>query len=473
MKTYKLIFLSIVVSFYSCDEATDIVQPGTIIDEVAFETVEDLELGLNGVYNAYNPESQLRFNAIMTDNAKRGLASNGQQQDIFNFNVNSNTGAVQTLWGGRYSVINFANRTLEGVELVDFDESQQAQINNIRGQLLALRSLAHFDLLQYFTVDYQDDQSLSAIYLDFVPTVDQELPRIPVGDMFNLIKEDLEEAQNLVNQDNGTFFINKDVVKAIRARVALFEGDYPTALTLADELIAEYPLANQAEYASVYQDANQTEVIWNLSRVLGDVRVGSFFFFNFAVTDADPYWEASNELFNLVEDNDVRKDVLFGPETNIVATNSDDNIIIINKYPGSPEDQLLNDIKLFRVSEMYLIKAEAEARLDQLNNAAQTMKLLRDARFDNVQPLPTYGNLNEALFDILEERRIELAYEGHRYLDLKRIGADLNVGVERNATDCGSFSAPCSLPRSDFRFTLPIPQSELNANSNMVQNPGY
>lgn len=474
MKKNILYIFILSIFITSCEEnATDIVQPGTIIESVAFQTVEDLELGLNGVYNAYNPHSQIRFNAIFTDNAKRGLASNGQQQDIFNFNINSNTGAAGALWNGRYAVINFANRTLGGVELVEFDESEQAQVNNIRGQLLALRSLAHFDLLQYFTPDYSNPQSLSAIYLDFVPTIDQQFERISVSEMFDLIKADLEQAENLVAEDNGTFFINKDVVKAIRARVALFEGDYQTALNFADELIAEYPLANQTDYAAIFQDTSQEEVIWNLSRVLGDARIGAQFFFNFAVTDADPYWEVSNELFNALSDSDIRKQVLIGPETNIVSTNSEDNVIILNKYPGDPNDQLLNDIKVFRVSEMHLIKAECEARLGNLMDAAQTIKNLRDVRFDNVQPLPSYVTLTEALFDILDERRLELAYEGHRFLDLKRIGADLNIGIDRLDVDAESFSAPSGLPRTDFRFTLPIPQSELNANNVITQNDGY
>ncbi len=477
MKKNILYLFIITIIFTSCEEsATDIVQPGTIVEEVAFQTIEDLELGLNGVYNAYNPESQIRFNAIFTDQAKRGLASNGQQQDIFSFNINTNTGAASALWTGRYSVINFANRTLNGIDLVEIDEDDQSvvdRVNNIRGQLLALRSLAHFDLLQYYTEDYSNPESLSAIYLDFVPTIDQELPRISVNEMFGLINQDLQLAQNLVSSDNGTFFINKDVVKAMRARVALFEGNYQLALDLSDELLSDYPLATQSEYSGIFQDTSQAEVIWNLSRVLGDGGIGSFFAFNSNTVDADPYWEVSNELFNALEDSDIRKEVLIGPETNIVGFNSVDNTIILNKYPGDPQDPLINDIKVFRSGEMLLIKAECQARLNDLSGAAQSIKDLRDARNSNTQQLPTYNNLNDALFDILRERRIELAYEGHRFLDLKRIGADLNVGIDRLEVDVDGFSAPTGLPRSDFRFTLPIPQVELNGNSVITQNSGY
>jgi len=471
----RIIFITLIFGFLiSCeDNATDIVQPGTVVDEVAFETVEDLELGLNGVYNTYAMNAQIRFNAVFTDNAKAGFSSNGQQQELFNFFLNSNSAIAETIWADRYGVINFANRVIEGSELVEVEEENQDEVDNILGQLIALRAIAHFDLLKYYTPDYDNPESKSAIYMDLVPDINEELPRESVQDLFGLIRQDLLDAQELVNEDNGVSFIDKDVVKAYRAELALYAGNNQVALDLSNELINEYPLADQNQYLNIFQDGDTTEVIWQLFKGQGDSRIGSFFFFNFAVTDADPYWEASNQLFNLVEQTDVRRLALFGPETNIVSENSEDNIIIINKYPGKGVDPLVNDIKMMRISEIYLIKAEAQARLTSLPNAAQTVKELRDARFPTPQDLPSYNDLSDALTDILKERRIELAFEGQRYLDLKRIGGELNLGVTRNQVDCGSFSAPCALPRSSNKFTFPIPQAELNANSNVEQNPGY
>ena len=473
----RIIFITLIFGLItSCeDNATDIVQPGTVVDEVAFETIEDLELGLNGVYNTYAMNAQIRFNAVFTDNAKRGFSSNGQQQELFNFFLNSNSTIAESIWGDRYGVINFANRVIEGSELVEVEEEDQDQVDNILGQLIALRAIAHFDLLKYYTSDYNNPDSKSAIYLDFVPDIDEELPRESVQDLFGLIRQDLLDAQELVNEDNGVSFIDKDVVKAYRAELALYAGNNQLAIDLSNELIDQYPLANLTQYPLMFRDSDTTEVIWQLFKGQGDSRIGRVFFFNFPVNDADPFWEASNQLYNIVEqDEDIRDFVLFGgPETNIVSENSEDNTIIINKYPGKGVDPLVNDIKMMRISEIYLIKAEAQAKLNSLPEAAQTVKELRDARFTTPRGLPVYSDLSDALTDILKERRIELAFEGQRYLDLKRIGGELNLGVTRNAVDCGSFSAPCALPRSSNKFTFPIPQAELNANSNIEQNPGY
>ena len=125
--------------------------------------------------------------------------------------------------------------------------------------------------------------------------------------------------------------------------------------------------------------------------------------------------------------------------------------------------------KVFRVSEMYLIKAEAQIRTGQLAESKITLKQLRDARFGIDTPLPAYDSADAGLNLILQERRIELAFEGHRYLDLKRFGRSLN----RSLADCGNLDNACQIPSSDKRFTLPIPLVELNANDLIVQNPGY
>ena len=124
---------------------------------------------------------------------------------------------------------------------------------------------------------------------------------------------------------------------------------------------------------------------------------------------------------------------------------------------------------------MLLILAEARAAQGNFSGAAQLIKQLRDARFGSAQPLPTYGNQAEAFAGILQERRVELCFEGFRYKDLKRLGVAANRGVDRNTIDCTTQSGACTLPASDFRFTLPIPIVEINANPGIreEQNPGY
>ena len=124
---------------------------------------------------------------------------------------------------------------------------------------------------------------------------------------------------------------------------------------------------------------------------------------------------------------------------------------------------------------MLLIAAEARAAQSNLSGAATLIKQLRDARFGSAQALPAYGSQQVAYRDILQERKIELCYEGHRYKDLKRLGPAAGVGVDRDPIACNIQSGACELPATDFRFSLPIPIVEINANPGIAaqQNPGY
>lgn len=473
-KNIKILTVALAASFMSCDNATEIIQDGIISENNVWESLEDLQLGLNGAYAAYNPEGAIQFNALITDNLKRGEGNNGQGQGLYNFNLIPSTSQASGIWTGRLALINRVNRVMQGIDKLEFDTpADQNEENQIEAELLTLRAMGHLDLFLYYTEDYSNPSGLAVPIVDYVPAITVQPKRNTVSETLTFIKDDLTEAATKIgNSTSSNFYVNKNTIKALQAKIALIEGDYPTAITLAEGLVADYPLSNPTEYKEMYQDVVPGESIFTVARGQGDIEVASLFYFNTVSIDGDPFLEVANGLYNELSAADVRQSVIVGPESVIVGVDSPDNILLINKYPGSVEP-LVNDIKWIRSSEMLLIAAEAKARNNNFSGAANDVKALRDARFGASQSAPTYSNLSEALFDILKERRLEFAYEGQRYLDIKRIGKDINTGVSRNSTDCDSFSAPCDLPRNSHKFTLPIPQVELNANSVINQNPGY
>ena len=255
----------------------------------------------------------------------------------------------------------------------------------------------------------------------------------------------------------------------------------------------------------MFLDLDNTEIIFKLERTRGDVfdragngvtfafsqsRAGAKFFFSAPTINGGPFFEIGRSLFNMFDENDIRYDVNVGSESVIspdYATATDANafrnedILLINKYPGSEDQPLMNDLKVFRSSEMLMILAEAAADAGNFNGATNStaayIKQLRDARFGSDQSLPSYASQADAFAAILNERRVELAFEGHRFHDLKRLGARANQGILRDPLDCNilGVNGACSLPTTDHRFTLPIPQAELIANPNIrdQQNPGY
>jgi hypothetical protein len=458
----KLLIMCLIATsttfFQSCQDNLEIDPNSSLIASTAFRGVSDLQTALNSTYRNYN-NTTIQLNSIFTDNTKVGKDNGGQQLNLHRLVMDPTTGEAGNIWISRYAMINQASRIIEAATIIDVT-GQEAVVNDILGQAYALRAFAQFELFQYFTPDYLDASGLSVPAVDFVVTV-ENLPRNTVSEVLSLIDTDLTTSASLLdNSKTDNKFVTNNFITALRARIALFSGDYPGALGFANQLIAAYPLANKVQYQLMYLDADNTEVIFKAARVVGDAGPGFIWHFS----GGGPTIEMSNSLFNILDPTDARYGVLL----NVADSDPANNYLLINRYPGTA-NEFLSDIKVFRVSEMYLIKAEAELRNNQVNIAKATLKTLRDARFGADTALPSFTNTTNGLDFLLEERRVELAYEGHRYLDLKRFG----VGLSRDIADCGNLDNACDMSSTDKRFTLPIPLVELNANNLIIQNPGY
>jgi hypothetical protein len=316
------------------------------------------------------------------------------------------------------------------------------------------------------------------------------VPRSTNVEFYESIESDLTEASNLITVDEGVTFMGDDFVKALRARMAAYRGQYTLADSYAADLLASYPIANQAQYFAMYDDTNFTEVIFSLERAVGDSYdgqglqgggwAGSLFAFINPNLGGGPFMEISRSTFNILDGtSDVRlirnvnlNESLIDPTYVTNPNYLNDDVLLVFKYPGSNSQPLMNDLKVFRSAEMLLIRAEAAADANQLMAAAIFIKQLRDARFGAAQPLPNYANQQEAFGDILDERRLELLFEGHRYIDLKRLGDRGNRQIDRDAKEC-AILAGCTLSNDSDLFTFPIPLTETRANPAIEQNPGY
>ncbi|MFD0796787.1 RagB/SusD family nutrient uptake outer membrane protein [Maribacter chungangensis] len=489
MKNSKYLLIGLAIALFGCNDAIDIDQPGRLDAGAAFTTVSDLNLGLLGLYNEFDITPEIQFNAVFTDELSIGFDNGGQGigDGTYGFILNPNSAIARATWFNYNDAINAANRILAAAETIP----AEANYNDILGQTYALRAFAYFQLISYYSTDYTDDSALATILYDFVPTPDQQLPRSTNAEVFAFINSDLEQAQNLLTEEANATFVSQDFVTALRARMAAYRGNYTQASEFASELLEKYPLADKEAYKNVFQDEDNTGVIFKLERTINDDYdgqgttgsafaggwAGANFAFVNSTIEGSPYFEIGRSLFNLMDEDDVRYEVNVEPTSVISAdyVNAEDfindDILIVGKYQGN-EKPLLNDLKVFRIAEMLLINAEALADAGNLTGAAELIKELRDARFGTAQALPSYANSQEAFNDILTERRIEFAFEGHRWKDIKRLGERAGQGIVRDPLDCAINDA-CSLSPPDSRFTLPIPIDEIAGNSNIQQNPGY
>ena len=489
-KIYKLICACVILTVVSCNDAIEIDQPGRLGADNAFQSVSDLRGGLLGAYNFLDVTNEMGFTAAFTDESFRGRDNGGQNQNVQNFNLNSGNAYVDQIWDSNYGAIGLANRIIAATDLIDRSEDP-SEYDNILGQAYCIRAFSHFQILTYFSTDYTDDNALAGILLDAVTSdIFAIVPRSTNGAFYSLIESDLNTAADLINTSEGPTFMGQDFITALKARMAAYRGQYSLADGLAASLLSSYPIANQTQYFNMYNDSDFTEVIFSLERSVADSFdgqgtagggwAGSLFAFIDPSAGGGPFMEISRSTYNIM---DGTSDIRLPRSVNLAESTIDptyetnpnflnDDVLLVFKYPGSGGQPLMNDLKVFRSAEMLLIRAEAAADANDLDGAAAFIKQLRDARFGAAQAAPFYTSQTEAFGGILDERRLELLFEGHRWVDLKRLGTRGDRSIDRDMKEC-SILAGCTLSPTDFRFTLPIPLSEITANTGIQQNPGY
>ena len=476
MKKYILIVSSIMVlAGAGCKKVIDVKETDFIGGDIALKTVANNESGVIGAYAGMRPEMAILYNAVLSDEVKVGEFYNAATVHEWQFtstdiSIRDNFTAIAP-W---YVVIDRVNRVLAALPIADSTRpiDNQALRDRLRGEALFIRAYSHFELARYYSGNY-DPEALAMPYMEVISNPPaQPHARIKMGPYFEKILADLTEAKPLLPAAaTDVTRANRIAASGLHARIALYMREWTNAITYATEYINAIPLASIATFPSIWTDQSNAEVAFKLKRTPSQGgRVGSLF----RATSANANnigtitWLPSDKIWNSYDQaNDIRFPSYFKVEPLLAAPRP--NKIII-KYAGSgygTANENVADIKMFRTAEMYLIRAEAKAENTDLSGAAQDLNDLRRSRIQGYTDV-TLASRDEAIDAILLERFKELAYEGHRFWDLKR----KIKPVERLASDAPS-AAATTLPAGNFRFTLPIPNSEIKANPLMVQNPGY
>ena len=491
MKKIKNIFLAIgsLLLVSSCSDALDIVQPGEIYRADAFKTVTDLRNYLNGdIYSRVNNTEEIGFTTVFTDEVGIGPSNGGQDKELHRFQLNANSDEPAGLWSTHYTVINRVNRLLEFADLVVVTTPADiAAKNSVLAEARALRAYSYIQLVSFFSVDPSNPNALGVILSTTPDRYDLfiDRPRVSNQLIYNLIESDFQFAEtNLASTATAYTRVTQKFISAARARMYLYRKDYVKAKQYAT--LATGALSTPNTYNSMWGDAAQGECIFAAARPSGGTwsNIASTWYFNITSATGGAFLDMGRNLFNLYSQfpNDVRTAIWIDASAQINPNYAADinyvsnDVLPINKYPGKASQPLRNDLKIFRNSEMVLILAECEVASSNLAAAATLVRSIRTARtFAAPAPaLPVYATAQAAWADILLERRKELAFEGHRYLDIKRLAALAgNQGITRDNTDDDIPNQPLTLALSDYRFTLPIPQLEIAGNVGIQQNPGY
>lgn len=477
MKKIKILILSsALVTLFSCQKLLEIKETDFIGGDVALKTVLNNEQGLIGAYAAMNVEMGILLNAVFADEVVTADFYNAAtvhewQYGTQDVSIRDQYTAI-TLY---YRIIDRVNRVLQALpNATAANATQEALRSRIRGEALFLRAFSHFELYRYYS-NSAVPTDLAMAYME-VPSL-QPTARITVGPYFQKLKADLAAAKPLLPAYSATadiFRATNLAATALQARVALYLKEWTDAITFSTEYINAIPLASRANFPGIWTDANRSELAFKLSRTASNGgRIGSLF----RATSANSSniggitWTVSQKLWDLYDQtNDIRFSSYFKNEP-LLAGGSRKYTRLIKKYEGTTygtPNENVADAKVFRTGEMYLIRAEARAENNDLLGATADLNELRAARINGYVPV-VLANKDAAITAIVEERFKELPYEGHRFWDLKR----RNLPVVRITPDLPNPNAQTTLPAGNFRFLLPIPSTEIQANPLIQQNPGY
>lgn len=389
----------------------------------------------------------------------------------YNFNATPQQLDFDGYYDEWYEVINQANIILE--RLSDFSFFSENELNQLQAELLSIRALSHYQLTLLFSQHFgfsQDGSHLGVVHNTRTLTAGVDFPsRSTLAENYALIQADLDTALNLYNsiqlQSGPEYsYFNAINTKALYARIALQMEDWTKAKNLAEDVIQNsgVSLMPQDQYIEEWEKAEEpiNEVILEFSAPRtseGDITSTVAIYFQYSTPLNYGRYVASGDLLNLYSDEDIRKNMFIfqNISTQINGVETDVDYAFTKKFQDDAGTLFI------RLSELYLIKAEANARLGLDTEALSDLNILRQRA--NITELTDSGNI---LDDIFTERRRELAFEGHLLFDIARYKRD----IVRNL---GCISTLCNLEYPSNFFILPIPIDNVLQNENMQQNEGY
>lgn len=516
MKNKFLSALVFCAALTSCN--MDEVQPGTIPDRESIETAADCLAFRNNLYASLRALTAGTYitNTELESDYYVGLVGNGNRGMLLNTGaLTSSLSDITEPYDGSYSVMKNVNFLLEyGSALLDksnLSEQDRTDIKRYLAETRFIRAYIYYYLFDHYCQAYSADKAdQKGLGLSIVTTYDPtgDTSKYPGRSSMNEVKalvdgdlkaafEGLQEyeatsqtAENTLCAPNASY-VSSYAVAALQARWALLTQDYVAAADKASYVIESgiYPLATGAAYQNMWSNDVGSELIFvPFVDASESAYVGSFcdawnYYANFP--DRVDYIP-TNATIEMYDDmNDIRFDSYFEGLSMLISGGTY-NAFIMAKFPGNPAlisgtNEYKNKPKPFRTSELYLILAEACAMDGAAKNesrANEALNALRAARISNYQ---SETNSGVALVNaIRDERKKELIGEGFRISDLRRWG----LGFTRD----GSYpldpateeviiksTALVSFARDDFRYTWPIPNSEMEINPQLKgqQNPGY
>jgi hypothetical protein len=473
------------LGLFSCKKTLDQVPTNQVDASTSIKTPADAQIMINGITRAMTSSDYYGRNFMLYGDAKGGdmtIPSQGRGQDaLYTFNHAPTSGSYSGYWSQIYFALLQVNNLLKGIE--QLEASGTTGFASYKGQALTLRAIMYFDLVRLYGKTYDLDKNAFGVPNILVPLKSSAQPlRNTVAENYTQILADLKAGALLLGKTKTNGFVNYYANLAEQARVYLYMKDYTNALKSAEEIITSnvYSLYTNAAWVDSWKGQYGTESIYELGiyPLEGDLGVNSLGAYHRKKGDGGStilgWFIASDYFLNRLKQDatDVRWGVMNDDE---ISTTAAPRKGCVYKYSGSTAlagdgkgTNTAVNIKVIRLSEIYLIAAEAALPTDALKAATY----LNAIRKRSPLLIPATA-LTVTLDMILDERSKELYGEGQRFFDMMRLNKSITFNDE--VINISVPTRPKTIDRSFFKTLLPISQAEINANPGIAvqQNSGY
>lgn len=452
MKNYKiniLGFACLVFMLASCTDQLELNPISEIGESGYYSTSAEVESGVIAIYDGMQdvPLREFAMTEMRSDNT-RTKSSEGDWAQFESFDVQPTNLAIGDYWSANYNVIFRANRVLENLDVV----ADQSASNKFEGEAKYARALSHFNMVRAFG-------GVPIVDRVIIPSDTDYFSRDDANEVLNAIEADLVDASSLLPSTNSYGRATSGAASALLGKVRLTKGDFSGAASVLSSLIATGDYSLEADYNDVFYSEGNAEVIFAIPYLDDDSNESQDYSFEMTAGGAVSGLNYVTDDFigSVTADELIRSITLFNPS----------NPAETGKWMTQSSDARLcgNDWIVMRYADVLLMHAEAILAGQVFTSDASAI-----ASYNLVREragMSTLGDGQSLTKDLLlDERRIELAFENHRFYDLVRFGR-ANEVLSAFASDEGETFEPTDV-------LLPIPQGEINVSEGLlIQNPGY
>ena len=463
-KIKNLVACTIVVagclSITSCEDILEQNPVNEVDQEIVVTDEQSARAAVAGMYNEMQSSDYYGDNFIIIGDVSSDIAQSigtwdfYREMDTYEISAAGNT-ENENFYVRAYSTINIANNVIEKIPQLS-NISSEAQ-NEMIGAAHFIRALAMFDLTRLYggVPGVVGSKGMPIITTPTNSLTDVQYPSRPaLEESYRAVEQDLLDALDLLPETGDKSVASKGAAQALLSRLYLYLMNYEEVIFYTTAVISDPKYALNPNFEDIFASK------------LGS---GSIFELNFNSSDQSGirnWYNPNGGRGDLTTHQSFYEEATANPADvrgNLFGF-SESNGFYQTKYqkPGG-----VDNIHILRVAEMYLNRAEARAHLGDLEGAIDDLNVIRTrAGIGEIETEPsTKTGVLEAIWD---ERKLEFAFEGHRYFDLMRTDQLMN-----ELKNLSRMNGPnVSLPGKE-RAVFPIPAAELDANENLIQNEAY